>query len=970
MDTYRQRRWTGGESRFVALAAVLAVIMASVAVLLAPARAGAATTTSITVDGTSPGRTFDGIGTVSGGGANSRALIDYPEPQRSQILDYLFKPDYGASMQILKVEIGGDANSTDGPEPSIERTKGKVNCDAGYEWWIMEQAAARNPNITFVGLEWAAPGWIGVDDPGNPSPGQPYMWSKDNMDYLTTWLGCAKSHHLKVGYLGGWNENPTDKTYFEALRKHLDATGDSAVKLVAPDEDNTGGSWSIADDLAGDSAFDNAVGVVGLHGVCWHSSPSYTGCPGSTVAEGLDKPLWVSEDDNDSDGANPQALARNLNREYIDAKVTADIKWPLVGSWPSNEPFYGAAPLMADQPWSGSYTVGRDIWVMAHTTQFAQPGWKYLDGAGGYLAGSGSGGDPHSGSYVTLKSGRDYSTVIETTDAQAPQTVSLTVKGGLSTKAVQVWHSNVASTDPAQWFDQEASITPHDGTYSLTLQPGSVYTLTTTRHQAKGAAVPPPSQTQPLPYRNDFSTYPAGTSPRYFHDWAGAFETATCPGDSGTRGCLRQVLTHAPLPWHTDMNYTPTTFLGDPAWKDYQASADVRFEQPSTSAELLGRVDHADHDRSAYHLKLGTDGAWSLYTENQSATDTTLASGTVPAPGTGSWHNLALSMNGSTIEASIDHTRVATLTDTSHATGQTGFEVGSFAKVDFTDVAVTAPAGTTHATATATSQRAGSGARNAVDGDPATAWSSETSRRPQSVTVDLGAVKKAGALSYLPPQGRGAKGTITRYTVYTSTDGTTFHQAATGKWRADRTPKTAVFPARAARYVRLEADTTTGGYASAAEISVDSTDRGPITDVNSGKCVDVSGGSTSDGGSIIQWPCGTNKPNQTWQFVQAPGNSGAFRLVSGSSGKCLDVTAASTGDGAPIVQWACDATRPSQQWTFVQLPGGSAYQVVSVNSGKCLDLDGSSTSDGAPLVQLTCDATKPSQQWNYPALAQ
>jgi hypothetical protein len=45
----------------------------------------------------SGGRTFDGVGAISGGGGNSRLLIDYPEPQRSQILDYLFKPGYGAA---------------------------------------------------------------------------------------------------------------------------------------------------------------------------------------------------------------------------------------------------------------------------------------------------------------------------------------------------------------------------------------------------------------------------------------------------------------------------------------------------------------------------------------------------------------------------------------------------------------------------------------------------------------------------------------------------------------------------------------------------------------------------------------------------------------------------------------------------------------------------------------------------------
>src|SRR5262245_17802402 len=54
--------------------------------------------TTITVDGNAAGRVFDGVGAISGGGGNSRLLFDYPEPQRTQILDYLFKPGVGAAM--------------------------------------------------------------------------------------------------------------------------------------------------------------------------------------------------------------------------------------------------------------------------------------------------------------------------------------------------------------------------------------------------------------------------------------------------------------------------------------------------------------------------------------------------------------------------------------------------------------------------------------------------------------------------------------------------------------------------------------------------------------------------------------------------------------------------------------------------------------------------------------------------------
>ena len=78
------------------------------------------------------GRTFDGIGGLSAG-ASSKFLISYPEPQRSEILDYLFKPNFGASQQILKVEIGGDAQSTDGIEVSHMHSPWDENYSRGYE---------------------------------------------------------------------------------------------------------------------------------------------------------------------------------------------------------------------------------------------------------------------------------------------------------------------------------------------------------------------------------------------------------------------------------------------------------------------------------------------------------------------------------------------------------------------------------------------------------------------------------------------------------------------------------------------------------------------------------------------------------------------------------------------------------------------------------------------------------------------
>ncbi len=48
-------------------------------------------------------RTLDGVGGLSGGGATSVFLPSYPQPQRDEVLDFLFKPNFGAALHSLKV---------------------------------------------------------------------------------------------------------------------------------------------------------------------------------------------------------------------------------------------------------------------------------------------------------------------------------------------------------------------------------------------------------------------------------------------------------------------------------------------------------------------------------------------------------------------------------------------------------------------------------------------------------------------------------------------------------------------------------------------------------------------------------------------------------------------------------------------------------------------------------------------------
>jgi len=524
-------------SRHISLLTALALLIGATATTLAgPSPATAATTaTSITVDGTSPGRIFDGVGAISGGGGNSRLLTDYPPAQQHQLLDYLFKPGYGANLQILKIEIGGDTNSTDGAEASHEHTKGQVDCDQGYEWWLAAQAKARNPDLKIYGLSWGAPGWVGE--------GSNNFFTDSAYPYLLDWLGCAKKHNLNVDYLGGWNEHGYSKSWYEGLRSTLNARGYSKIKIVA--DDSFG--WGVADDMAADPTFNAAVDVIGVHYPCGYGS-AFTSCRNTsdksqTTAINSGKPLSASENGSESTdgttsfGAAP--VARALNRDYIDGRMTSYINWPLIAALYPNLNFNDQGMSIANQPWSGNYHIGKTTWVIAQTTQFTAPGWRYLDSASNYLAGGGS--------YTTLRSSRssDYSTILETMDATAAQTVNVKVAGGLSTGTVHVWATSVSSINPSDYFVHQQDIKPSGGSYSLTVQPGYVYTLTTVktvpgtgRAPGKGTATPPAAGNLALPYSDNFETPATTTSPKYFSDMNGAFATKPCSGRAGT--CLQQ----------------------------------------------------------------------------------------------------------------------------------------------------------------------------------------------------------------------------------------------------------------------------------------------------------------------------------------------------------------------------------------------------------------------------------------------
>jgi hypothetical protein len=304
------------------------------------------------------------------------------------------------------------------------------------------------------------------------------------------------------------------------------------------------------------------------------------------AAKSSGKPLWSSEDQPLAPDGMPntrdwttggRVLAQIYNTNYIEGRPTKTETWSPFTS-------YGilAAPhsglMYANTPWSGHYEVQSAVWVTAHTTQFAQPGWTYSDSACGYLSGKGS--------YVTLKSPSSggYSIIVETVDAAAPQEAVFVTTGNLSAGTVHVWESNATKN-----FEHVTDLVPKNGSFNFALDPDSLYSLTTATGQGKGTAVAPAAGPFPFPYAPNFGASDRGRSPRYFADQNGAFEVQPCTAPEDW--CLEQMITSKPIPWGPMPD--PYTLLGNTDWGDYRVSVDALLEEHG-DVKLLGRIDDAD----------------------------------------------------------------------------------------------------------------------------------------------------------------------------------------------------------------------------------------------------------------------------------------------------------------------------------------------------------------------------------------
>ena len=448
-------------------------------------------------------RVFDGIGGISGGGATSRLIEDYPTTKVQALYDALFTPQAAAALQVVKVEIPADADTTCGSEQAHRHDAGDGgSCTRGYEGAFLAEAAARRPGIAAHSLQWAAPAFVGEE---GVDAGKSLFTRTNAEEYVLPWLRCMRdAYNVSIEWQGsGWNEKPHNNTYARVLRGVLDDSGFQATRLASADQ-CCGGQWGIVKDIVADPTLLEAIGAVTVH--CGGALNKYD-TPDAAVALGI--PLYQGEEHfglPDPQGIPawewPAAAATGIeiSQNWVLSNLSATIFWPAAYAWLSGLNYQGKGFVVAVSPWGDAPCyIPTSLWVLAHTTHFTSPGVSVLlNGTGsGHLGDASSLLPPQNGrgwnvSYVSYITGEDLTVVVESfiaggqwqsrrgAGAQAAAGAAdstyatFQLMGSLARLAgsmLHVWHTNETSI-----FQRLADVpVAPDGTFSITIEPGAIY---------------------------------------------------------------------------------------------------------------------------------------------------------------------------------------------------------------------------------------------------------------------------------------------------------------------------------------------------------------------------------------------------------------------------------------------------------------------------------------------------------------
>eukprot|EP00475_Leptophrys_vorax_P005281 TRINITY_DN13207_c0_g1_i1.p1 TRINITY_DN13207_c0_g1~~TRINITY_DN13207_c0_g1_i1.p1 ORF type:complete len:794 (-),score=195.92 TRINITY_DN13207_c0_g1_i1:34-2415(-) len=135
--------------------------------------------------------------------------------------------------------------------------------------------------------------------------------------------------------------------------------------------------------------------------------------------------------------------------------------------------------------------------------------------------------------------------------------------------------------------------------------------------------------------------------------------------------------------------------------------------------------------------------------------------------------------------------------------------------------------------------------------------------------------------------------------------------------------------------------------------------------MGSGKVWDIEGGSTSNGGKLIQWD---HHGGNNQKFVIKDNGDGTLSFQNVGSGLWIDVSGASHDNCATVHQWDYHGGANQRFFPIASPKYGShhekLYVITAVHSGKVLDVDGVSLDNGAKVHQWDFTGAN-NQKWRF-----
>lgn len=716
------------------------------------------------------GLTFKGFGVLSAN-STSALLMDYKSqhPQQyAQLLQVLFGGDHPIMNQV-KIEMGNDRNNSTGPDVATMRTAtepANVRRDPSFQ--LAADAKKLNPDLRVSILRWNAPAWANNND-------KIYTW------YKNTILAAYRDYGYMVDYVNpGVNESAADLAWTKDFtnRVRTDTTGyasDDAdlagfrpgeadlfhnIKTVISDEVGVG---SFGNAIMSDSALRDAVSVAGYH---YNTNDDGAG-NFKKLAQQYDKEVWNSEaqatfsnssfrqnntmTDPTVEGTGiggtggPLEMANTIVKGFVESNRTHFVYQPAIASFFEGGQYSYKALVGASDPWSGWIHYDAGLAILQHFSDFAVTGWEDSDNSAGIWramptasASTATGTNPVSGrnglpDYITLAAPdrSDFSTVI-VNDSETARTYKLKPKGFSGADGtLAVWETRGA--DDGQAFDANykqhvADLAPSTaGTYTLTVKPNSIVTVTTLDVSGDSSwTTPLPVEGERTVLESDPSTGTlwsddydysdlrvpviadggglsgatedfiasrggdSGAIPLYTWDRNGAFEAVlTDDGERVLRQQVDRTATGVGGAWNGG---DPITAVGERRWTNYDAGVDVRFATAPASdnyAAIGARSSGGDNSQSLastpYALRLRSDGAWDFLRRGAS-----ISSGSVAGDGwdAAAWHRLDIRVAGDRIVGSVDGSQVFSWTDpTPYLSGWVDLASG-FHTTDFDNLSI------------------------------------------------------------------------------------------------------------------------------------------------------------------------------------------------------------------------------------------------------------------------------------------